>query len=110
MSDETPDLFGKINSATKFPDTTAYGWIQWKGTEVCIDLHCPCGITGHIDADFFYFYECRCGQRYGVGCYVKLVPLTKEESRDGWVDFYRDTSIELTPEGASISRHEKVKP
>jgi len=50
-----------------------HGWIQWKGTSVCIDLHCACGYHGHVDADFFYFYECvQCKRRYAVGATVKL--------------------------------------
>jgi len=55
------------------------GWIQWKGTSVCMDLFCECGHHGHVDADFFYFYKCsQCGKRYGVGQTVKLIPLEDE--------------------------------
>ena len=32
-----------------------HGWIQWKGTDVCIDLHCECGSHGHVDGDFVYY-------------------------------------------------------
>lgn len=61
-----------------------YGWVQWKGTDVCIDLHCSCGELGHVDADFFYHYKClACGQLYDVSGYVKLVPVPKEEEDDG---------------------------
>lgn len=35
-----------------------FGWIQWKGTNVCIDLHCECGAHGHVDAEFLYFVRC----------------------------------------------------
>ncbi len=57
------------------------GWIQWKGTDICIDLHCGCGYMGHYDGDFFYFYECPvCHTRYAVGQNVKLIPLTEEQS------------------------------
>lgn len=57
-----------------------HGWIQWKGTRVCIDLYCECGAHGHIDAEFFYFYECfNCHRKYGVGGTVKLVPLGPDQ-------------------------------
>jgi len=58
-----------------------HGWIQWKGTGVCIDLHCECGAHGHVDTDFFYFYKCfACGRTYAVGANVALIPLTPEQS------------------------------
>ena len=57
------------------------GFIQWKGTDVCVDLYCVCGHHGHVDTDFFYNYKCvKCGQRYAVGAYIKLVPLTDDEA------------------------------
>lgn len=33
-------------------------WIQWKGTDVCCDIHCSCGYFGHYDGAFFYFFRC----------------------------------------------------
>ncbi len=58
----------------------SHGWIQWKGTNVCIDLCCECGHNGHVDGEFFYFYECSaCGRKYAIGQTVKLIPLTPEE-------------------------------
>ncbi len=65
------------------PRGEAHGWIQWKGTNVCIDLHCVCGYHDHVDAEFFYSFECpKCGKRYAVGQVVKLIPLTKEQEAD----------------------------
>lgn len=56
------------------------GWIQWKGTDVCIDLHCVCGNHDHFDGEFFYYYECSaCHRKYLVGENVKLHELTKDE-------------------------------
>lgn len=56
-----------------------HGWIQWKGTDICIDLHCKCGYHGHIDGEFFYYYECpSCKTRYAVGQHVILIELTPE--------------------------------
>lgn len=68
--------------AISLQDTPAdgpHGWIQWKGTEVCIDLYCPCGHHGHVDAEFFYTYRCKCGVVYAVGSAVKLIKLTPEQ-------------------------------
>ena len=59
----------------------AHGWIQWKGTNVCMDMHCKCGYHGHFDGDFFYYYKCpKCGARYAVGQVVKLIELTDEQA------------------------------
>lgn len=62
------------------PKTPAYGWIQWKGTDVCIDLHCICGTHGHVDGDFMYSVKCKdCGRKYAVGQNIKLIPLDTDE-------------------------------
>ena len=62
------------------PPGASHGWIQWKGTQVCADLHCECGYHGHIDESFFYFYECfGCKKIFAVGQNIKLIPLTESE-------------------------------
>ncbi len=72
-----------------------HGWIQWKGTDVCMDIHCTCGHMGHVDADFFYYYQCpNCDARYAVGQNIMLVPLTEQQAIDGKVEFKTDT-VEL---------------
>ena len=59
-----------------------YAFIQWKGTDVCADIHCQCGFFGHFDGDFLYFWECpRCKEVYEMGCYVQLAPVAREELR-----------------------------
>lgn len=40
------------------------GEIQWKGTNVCMDVSFPCGCNEHIDAGFAYYIECDCGMLY----------------------------------------------
>jgi len=69
----------------------AHGWIQWKGTDVCIDLHCKCGYHGHFDGDFFYNYGCpSCHKKYMVGSVVKLIELKTDEELEfgnGWNGF-----------------------
>ena len=34
-------------------------FIQWKGTNVCIDFRCDCGASGHFDG--YFAYQLRCG-------------------------------------------------
>lgn len=58
-------------------------FIQWKGTHVCMDIHCPvCGMHGHIDAEFAYAYQC-CGCKtiFQVGQEVSLTALTAESAK-----------------------------
>lgn len=62
-----------------------HGWIQWKGTNVCMDIHCGCDKVehAHVDLDFFYFYECPgCHKKYKVGQYVSLIELDAEAQKD----------------------------
>lgn len=60
-----------------------HGWIQWKGSTVCMDLMCECGASGHVDADFAYFYRCAvCGRVSMISGYVNLVLLTDEEQSE----------------------------
>lgn len=48
-------------------------FIQWKGTDVCMDWHCPCGTHNHLDSDFAYSIECyKCGTVFEVGSRVAL--------------------------------------
>jgi hypothetical protein len=72
-----------------------YGWIQWKGTDVCIDLHCECGHHGHFDGEFFYHFECpACHKRYAVGQNVKLIPLTDEQIQHVGEDSFKTCPLD----------------
>jgi len=34
-------------------------FIQWKGTNLCMDFHCPeCETDNHYDGDFMHFIRC----------------------------------------------------
>lgn len=35
-----------------------HAFIQWKGTNVCMDFHCECGAHCHFDGDFAYVVQC----------------------------------------------------
>lgn len=64
------------------PEGDAHGWIQWKGTQVCMDVHCKCGAHCHVDADFAYFLKCpHCQRVYATGCNVKLIELNEEQRK-----------------------------
>jgi len=72
----------------------AYGWIRWKGTDICMDVYCKCGYHGHVDADFFYHYECpSCHKKYAVGSNVKLIEMTQEQIDNQECNFYMDEVI-----------------
>lgn len=53
-----------------------HGWVQWKGTEVCMDVHCKCGAHIHIDADFAYHVKCpHCGTVYMCNGHIELIEI-----------------------------------
>lgn len=46
-------------------------FIQWKGTDVCLDFHCRCGSDTHLDGDFAYYVQCpACDTVYEMGTQV----------------------------------------
>jgi hypothetical protein len=51
-------------------------FIQWKGTDVCMDLHCPaCQHHNHYDGDFCYFVQCaKCKTVFQMNCFVQFRP------------------------------------
>ena len=56
-----------------------HGWVQWKGTDVCMDVHCKCGHHSHIDADFAYFVKCpKCGTVYMCNGHIELIEVEQE--------------------------------
>ena len=58
---------------SKHKITGPHGWIQWKGTDVCMDVHCACGYMSHIDDEFVYMVRCpKCKAVYYVSPYVHL--------------------------------------
>lgn len=61
----------RFNKLDKVP--LPCGHIQWKGTDVCIDLDCICGAHSHYDGDFLYFFKCwKCDRRFAVGSAITL--------------------------------------
>jgi hypothetical protein len=80
MSEPNYKLWDDIRERDPTPEGPR-GWIQWKGTDVCIDLQCQCGSEGHFDGDFLYWWQCSsCGTKYAVSPNVRLIPLTDAEA------------------------------
>ena len=56
-------------------------FIQWKGTDACIDVGCTCGWSGHIDGLFAYAYRCpACSAVWELGTQVTC---TRNDSWEG---------------------------
>lgn len=56
-----------------------HGWVQWKGTNVCMDIYCKCGHHSHIDADFAYHVKCpSCSKVYFCNGHIELIELEEE--------------------------------
>lgn len=36
----------------------AHAFVQWKGTDLCMDFYCDCGAQLHFDGDFAYCVKC----------------------------------------------------
>lgn len=49
-------------------------FIQWKGTDACLDFHCLCGKDGHYDGLFAYGLRCsHCKRVYTLPDTLTLV-------------------------------------
>lgn len=56
-----------------------HGWIQWNGTDVCMDIHCKCGELTHVDAEFCYYVKCiYCGTVYFCNGHIELIEVSKD--------------------------------
>lgn len=56
-----------------------HGWIQWKGTNGCVDIHCKCGYLSHVDAEFMYYVKCpKCQTVYFCNGHIELIELEQE--------------------------------
>lgn len=60
-----------------------HGWIQWKGTDVCMDVHCVCGAMTHIDDSHCYVIQCpECDRIYFLNGNIEFIELTDPISPD----------------------------
>lgn len=59
-----------------FKEGEPHGWIQWKGTDVCMDIKCECGCCSHVDSTFAYYVKCpKCGTVYMVNGHVEFIKM-----------------------------------
>jgi hypothetical protein len=77
---------------TFVPKDEPHGWIHWKSTTICMDIHCICGKKFHIDASCAYYVRCSvCKRVYYCNPNVEFVELNDDERQrilnDG---FYHD--------------------
>ena len=55
------------------PPKKSHGFIQWKGTDACIDIYCDCGNQFHLDGEFLYETKCdQCNTKYELDSTIKL--------------------------------------
>jgi hypothetical protein len=48
-------------------------FIQWKGTDICMDFWCECDTHNHYDGYFAYYVECKgCKQVYKLDTKVMM--------------------------------------
>ena len=63
------------------PETEPNAFVQWKGTNVCMDVRCVCGGGGHVDGFFAYTVKCGdCGRLYATPAYIELREITPEQN------------------------------
>lgn len=80
MSDQTVDDFEQTEAAR---EVAGRAFVQWKGTNVCMDLTCPgCGNRGHVDGFFAYFVKCsECHAVYQMNAFVAFhLPDTADDT------------------------------
>lgn len=71
-----------VDSETGWLEPSAF--IQWKGTDVCMDFHCQCGAFCHFDGDFAYIVQCpHCSTIYEMPCVIYPRAVT-EKTCDHW--------------------------
>lgn len=80
MSDDT---YTRCEEADKDVKSKPHAWIQWKGTDACMDIHCSCGDLTHVDADFAYHVQCgSCGKVWHMCSNVRMIEAHPDEVED----------------------------
>jgi hypothetical protein len=52
----------------------SWAGIQYKGTDICMDLNCKCGVNSHYDGFGAYYIKCPgCGQVFQMETTIKEV-------------------------------------
>lgn len=51
-------------------------FIQWKGTDVCMDFDCECGYHNHYDGLFAYEVKCgNCGSVFAPSHMIEMIKI-----------------------------------
>ena len=88
MTDTWRRLVPKMIEADPPPEDPK-GRIQYKGTDLCIDLYCECETTEHLDGEFIQFWQCpNCGKRYMLSAYVKLIETDPIMTHEEFAEVY----------------------
>jgi len=62
-----------------YPENGTHTFVQWQGTNVCMDFHCKCGMHMHFDTDFLFFVQCcGCNTKYIMSSYVRAIEVPPE--------------------------------
>lgn len=78
-------------------------FIQWKGTDVCLDFRCECGAYGHFDGGFAYALRCgSCHRAWALPHSVALVPLPESWDSAEPCDVADDSGQPSTPADGDI--------
>lgn len=52
----------------------AHGSMQWKGSDIYLDLHCDCGHTSNIKGDAVFFVKCpACNTIFELNGFIQLI-------------------------------------
>lgn len=77
--DKPDDVWGVWEQYKGIP----HGWIQFKGTDICMDLSCKCGYLGHFDGYFAYNIKCpKCGTMYCCNGHIELIEIRSIDEDD----------------------------
>jgi hypothetical protein len=80
MPETRRDVFGDCKKADADTRSGPHSWIQWKGTNVCMDVYCSCGQMSHVDAEFAYHIRCpHCGRLWAMCANVRMVEVKAED-------------------------------
>lgn len=61
-------------------DDTSHIFLQWKGTDACMDVYCLCGEHLHFDGYFAYAVQCGgCKQIYELPYFLQMKPVETTE-------------------------------
>jgi hypothetical protein len=77
-------VYKKTEAADADARSGPHTYIQWKGTDVCMDVHCSCGKRSHVDAEFAYHIRCpHCRQLWAMCSHVRMVAIDDAELVNG---------------------------